>query len=248
MSSHDRILPVQPLTFLDQEAVIEAGDEIIIPEPMMNQWMDLFVPGTPMLARLTNLENDMSRVVCIGSSDKSDKIYVPTWIMQHLGYTFESVEEQLVYISPFTEEIPAATTISLRPMDNAIYHSDLVGAIEKYLDRFHVMEAGTTICIPLEELGGFEICTVVESVEPYGIVRLGGEVHLEMLEPVGGIPEHEQVVEPVAEPVAEAPVVEEEVIPVSAVSEQVNQVITTEDHRAKMREAWAKRSVNINNT
>jgi hypothetical protein len=104
----------------------------------------------------------------------------------------------------------------------------------------------------LEELGGFEICTVVESVEPYGIVRLGGEVHLEMLEPVGGIPEHEQVVEPVAESVAEsvteASVAEEEVIPVSAVSEQVNQVITTEDHRAKMREAWAKRSVNINNT
>jgi hypothetical protein len=104
-------------------------------------------------------------------------------------------DEPLISIEPYLEEIPAAIRISLRPMDNAGYHSDLRTAFEQYLDRFHTMEAGTTLLVPLEDLGGYEICAFVEAVEPPGIVRLGGEVQLEFLEPEGGVPE-EQVPEP----------------------------------------------------
>jgi len=247
MSNHDRILSIQPLSFLDQESTKEAGDEIVIPETMMHQWMDLFPSGTSMLAKLTHMETDMSRVVCIGSSDKAEFIYAPNWILQHLGYSSDGLE-QLVYISPYTEEIPAAITISLRPMDTAIYHTDLLEVIQSYLDRFHVMEAGTTICLPLEELGGYEICVIVEQVEPAtvaGIVRLGGEVHLEMLPPEGGIPEHEEVVIPATENIVETPSVEIPVITEPPINSVVS-VATTEDHRAKMQEAWARRFQNLN--
>jgi len=252
MSNHDRILSIQPLSFLDQESTKEAGDEIVIPETMMHKWMDLFPSGTSMLAKLTHMETDTSRVVCIGSSDKADYVYAPNWILQHLGYSSDGLE-QLVYISPYTEEIPAAITISLRPMDTAIYHTDLLEVIQSYLDRFHVMEAGTTICLPLEELGGYEICVVVEQVEPTtaaGIVRLGGEVHLEMLPPEGGIPEHEEVV---AETLVETPSVEIPVIAESvtnSASASTNTTVKTntiiQDHRAKMQEAWARRFQNLN--
>jgi hypothetical protein len=246
MSNHDCILPIQPLSFLDQESTKEAGDEIVIPETMMHKWMDLFPSGTSMLAKLTHMETDTSRVVCIGSSDKAEFIYAPNWILQHLGYSSDGLE-QLVYISPYTEEIPAAITISLRPMDTAIYHTDLLEVIQSYLDRFHVMEAGTTICLPLEELGGYEICVIVEQVEPAtvaGIVRLGGEVHLEMLPPDGGIPEHEEVV---AENIVETPAVEIPVITEPPINSVVAGVTaTTEDHRAKMQEAWARRFQNLN--
>ena len=246
MSNHDCILPIQPLSFLDQESTKEAGDEIVIPETMMHKWMDLFPSGTSMLAKLTHMETDTSRVVCIGSSDKAEFIYAPNWILQHLGYSSDGLE-QLVYISPYTEEIPAAITISLRPMDTAIYHTDLLEVIQSYLDRFHVMEAGTTICLPLEELGGYEICVIVEQVEPAtvaGIVRLGGEVHLEMLPPDGGIPEHEEVV---AENIVETPAVEIPVITEPPINSVVaGATVTTEDHRTKMQEAWARRFQNLN--
>jgi hypothetical protein len=204
MSNHDLILPIKPLSFVDQEAILEAGDEIIVPRKVLDQWMDLFPPGMPMLARLTNMETDTGRIVCIGSSDSSDATYVPRWILEHLGYS--GSDDQQVYMSPYLEEIPQAIRISLRPMDNAAYHSDLRKAFETYLDRFHVMESGTTICLPLEELGGYEVCSFVEQVEPFGIVRLGGEVQIEFLEPEGGIPEHE---EPPSVPAVENEVVTE---------------------------------------
>jgi hypothetical protein len=245
MSNHDRILPIQPLSFLDQESTKEAGDEIVIPETMMHQWMDLFPSGTSMLAKLTHMETDTSRVVCIGSSDKADYVYAPNWILQHLGYSSEE-SEQLVYISPYTEEIPAAISISLRPMDTAIYHTDLLEVIQSYLDRFHVMEAGTTICLPLEELGGYEICTFVEQVEPAGLVRLGGEVYLEMLPPEGGIPEHEEVVAEAESATNSASASAVEVTAEATDATDAVATTTIEDHRTKMQEAWARRFQNLN--
>jgi len=227
------VLNARPLCFLNQEAIQEAGDEIIIPQRLLNVWMDLFAPGTPMLATLTHVETDRSRVVCIGASDKSEEIYAPRWILDHLG----CLEDQRMSISPYLQEVPTAIRISLRPMDNAAYHSDLRQAFETYLDRFHVMEAGTTLSVPLEELGGYEICGFVESVEPPGLVALGGEVQIEFLEPEGGIPEHEPEPEPEPEQqVVEAP-------------QQTNQVVPmTAEQRTAMRESWLKRFSNLNTT
>jgi hypothetical protein len=204
---------------LDQTAILEAGDEIIVPDSLLHKWMDLFAPGTPMLCRLTNVEKDLSRIVCVGSSDQSNAAYVPCWILEHLGYALDKDEQ--VFLSPYLEEIPSAQRISLRPLDNAAYHTDLRQAFETYLDRFHVMEAGTTLSLPLEELGGYEVCSFVEAVEPPGIVRLGGEVQIEFLEPEGGIPEHEEVV---PENTVTNPVVSEEVgVAIATPTNQDNQ-------------------------
>ena len=239
MSNHDCFLPIRPLLFLDQTAILEAGDEIIVPESLLHKWMDLFAPGTPMLCRLTHVEKDLSRIVCVGSSDQSNAAYVPRWILDHLGYASE--EDEQVFLSPYLEEIPSAQRISLRPMDNAAYHTDLRQAFETYLDRFHVMEAGTTLSLPLEELGGYEVCSFVEAVEPPGIVRLGGEVQIEFLEPEGGIPEHEPVVSTVAMPVVADATTEV----ISDATTGVGVAITTPDQDA-IRQARIRFYANLN--
>jgi hypothetical protein len=225
-----KILTVRPLSFLDQQGLQETGDEIVVPQTVLTEWLDLFAPGTSLLVRLTNLENDLSRIVAIGSSDSSQAVYVPRWILEHLALGYD---EQVVSVEPFTQEIPPAIRICLRPLDNAAYHSDLRTAFERHLDRFHVMEAGTTLSVPLEELGNYEICAFVEAVEPPGLVRLGGEVQIEFLEPEGGIPEQEPVEEPEQEPEPE---------PVNAAVPSSVSTLTP----AQIREARLKRFANLN--
>jgi hypothetical protein len=193
--------------------------------------MDLFPPGTPMLARITNMETDISRVVCIGSSDSSEYVYAPNWIMEHIGCS----EEPLVYLAPYLEEIPRATKLNVRQLGDEDHECDLRGAFERFLDRFHVMEGGTTLCVPLEELGGYEILAYVESVEPAGLVRLGGEVQIEFLETF----EEAVAVNTVTE--EQLPVVEQTAAVNTVTEEQPPVVLTAEEQRAKMREYWMKR-------
>lgn len=234
--SHDKVLPIRSLIFLDQQAIQERGDEIVVPQSVMTSWMDLFPPGTPMLARITNMETDISRVVCIGSSDSSEYIYAPNWIMEHMGCS----EEPLVYLAPYIEEIPRATKLNVRQLGDEDHECDLRGAFERLLDRFHVMESGTTLCVPLEELGGYEILAYVESVEPAGLVKLGGEVQIEFLENVEFF--EEAVVEeqlPVVE--EQLPVVLTQTAAVNTVTEEQPVVLSAEEQRAKMREYWIKR-------
>jgi hypothetical protein len=87
------------------------------------------------------------------------------------------------------------------------------------------MEGGTTLCVPLEELGGYEILAYVESVEPAGLVKLGGEVQIEFLED-SRPPFEEVAVTSVA---------------VNTVTEEQPVVLSAEEQRAKMREYWMKR-------
>jgi len=240
--SHDKVLPIRSLNFLDQEGILEAGDEIIIPENVMHEWMELFPAGTSMLAKMTNMDAGTERVVCIGSADKSNYIFAPQWILEQLCC---GGEEPLVYIAPYLNEVPPAQRISIKPMDNAGYHTDLRDAFERYLDRFHVMEAGTTLCVPLEELGGYELYAYVEQVVPAGIVRLGGEVQIEFLEPEGGIPEHEPPVNVIAtEPIAanSASASAADAVAEAAVTTTTAAATTSEDMRQRMRDAWKKRA------
>jgi len=229
--SHDKVLPIRSLIFLDQQGIQEAGDEIVVPQSVMTSWMDLFPPGTPMLARITNMETDMSRVACIGSSDSSEYVYAPNWIMEHIGCS----EEPLIYLAPYLEEIPRATKLNVRQLGDEDHECDLRGAFERFLDRFHVMESGTTLCVPLEELGGYEILAYVESVEPAGLVKLGGEVQIEFLENA------EPSTQSFEEAVAVNTVTEEQTAAVNTVTEEQPVVLTAEEQRAKMREYWMKR-------
>jgi hypothetical protein len=40
-----KILTVRPLSFLDQQGLQETGDEIVVPQTVLNEWLDLFAPG-----------------------------------------------------------------------------------------------------------------------------------------------------------------------------------------------------------
>jgi hypothetical protein len=200
----EELLIIHPLSFVPvSTSHKEHGDEIIIPQRILQTWMDQYPPGLPLLAKVTNPDNDIVRTVCIGSGLPSEisqgterSAYMPAWIMDHLGVSGGG----LVSITPVLTELPLATKLTIRPLDNAAYHTDLRAAVEAYLDMFHILEPNTTLSVPLEELGGYEVMVFVEAVEPAAVVRLGGEVIIEFCEPEGGIPELEPELEPEPEP------------------------------------------------
>jgi hypothetical protein len=203
----EELLTVHPLSFVPiTTSHKEHGDEIVIPQRILQAWMEQYPPGAPLLAAVTNPDNEIVRTVCIGSglpegiSQGTEKCaYMPAWIMDHLGVQGGG----LLSMTPILTELPFATKITIRPLDNAAYHTDLRAAVEAYLDMFHILEPNTTLSVPLEELGGYEVMVFVETVEPAALVRLGGEVIIEFCEPEGGIPELEPAPVPVPVPAPE---------------------------------------------
>ena len=201
----EELLTVHPLSFVPiSTSHKEHGDEIIIPQRILQAWIERYPPGLPLLATVTNPDNEIVRTVCIGSglpegvSQGTERCaYMPAWIMDHLGIQGGGV----VSVTPVLTELPLATKLTIRPLDNAAYHTDLRAAVEAYLDMFHILEPNTTLSVPLEDLGGYEVMVFIETVEPAAVVRLGGEVIIEFCEPEGGIPELEP--EPAPEPAPE---------------------------------------------
>jgi hypothetical protein len=81
------------------------------------------------------------------------------------------------------QAFPAATRLVLRPHDSAFYHADAKEELERGLTRLGVIKRGTSIRIPLEYLGGFEVTFDVVVTEPANIVLAeGDEVALEFEE------------------------------------------------------------------
>lgn len=221
----EELLTVHPLSFVPiTTSHKEHGDEIIIPQRILQTWMEQYPPGAPLLATVTNPDNAVVRTVCIGSgmpegiSQGTERCaYMPAWIMDHLGVQGGGV----LSITPVLTELPLAKKLTIRPLDNAAYHTDLRAAVESYLDMFHILEPNTTLSVPLEELGGYEVMVFVETTEPAAVVRLGGEVIIEFCEPEGGIPELDesgspshQAEELEPEPTAIEPTINPVVIPV----------------------------------
>lgn len=132
----------------------------------------------------------IKRICSIGSPHSNDKdhIYIPKWILENLG--LDALEfENFVSVQPFLENIPSATKIVIKPLDNAIYHTDIRECFEVALQTFHVLSEGTLLKVCIPSLGDYEVSAYVDSVEPGPVVRLGGEVHVDFLEPEHGIPE-----------------------------------------------------------
>lgn len=171
----ESIYPVKPLVFTSSPgSVREEGDEIIIPRALMNEWIDLFPPGQPMLAHLTCIETEVGRIVCIGCDNEEPFVFAPHWILEQMGLTPDT--EAHVSLTPCRDELPSATKITVRFEDHR-EDLDLRQLLETHLDMFHVLEEGTVLRIPQEDL----YATVV-TLEPAPRCRLGGEVVLEILE------------------------------------------------------------------
>jgi len=160
----------------------EYSDEIVIPQRLFTQWLDFFPHGQSMLATLEY--QGIKRLVCIGSGHESNFIYCPQWILSHLGSTL--TDESLVTLELYQETLPVAEKIVLKVLYREDETMDLRSAMETYLDRFHVLQAETTL-----QIADSTVCVWVEAVEPPGWVALGGEVILEFLEEPEPEPEPE---------------------------------------------------------
>ena len=186
-------LYMQPLIYypddIEDEYVSEQSDTIIIPQIVWNKWSHLYEEGKPMLVDIVNHKTGIERTVCIGlpSQHSNTALYAPKWLLDNIGATLE--EDCIVSVEPHLEEVVQASLLVLRPMDTAIYHSDVRDAFEAALDKFHVIQQGALISVEVAALGGYEVSAYVEKTEPEVLVRLGGEVKVEFIEPEGGVEE-----------------------------------------------------------
>ena len=175
---------------------MNAGDEIIVPKKVFDEWLGIFAPGKPLLAKLVNPDTEVTCIVCIGGQDSQNEcIFAPDSIV-------EALQGSEVAIEPFQEELPSATKLKLRLLNmNPVDGIDLRQAVENHLDTYHVLALGTILNVPVPELGDCDIQFYVEDCEPASIVCLGGEVLLEIL--TNEMDEEELVYEPEYEQVQE---------------------------------------------
>lgn len=181
-------LNIRQFVFLPAaEGLSEESDTVIIHESLWHTWLSLYPAGTPMLVDIRNDANGIERVVCLGTPHTEDTatVYAPTWVIDNLGCDLDTP----VIVEPHLEAVPAATLLVLRPMDTAIYHNDIRDLFERALDTFHVIQQGAMLTVHVEELGEYPVSAYVERTEPAELVRLGGEVRVEFLEPEGGVEE-----------------------------------------------------------
>jgi hypothetical protein len=173
---------------IQDEYISEESDTILLPERVWNKWIHHYEEGRPMLVDIRNEALGIERTVCIGPpTGNTTTLYGPTWLLNNIGYDYS--DEFTVTVEPHLEEVAQATLLVLRPMDTAIYHSDVRDAFEAALDKFHVIQQGAMITVHIGALGGYEVSAYVERTEPEVLVRLGGEVKVEFIEPEGGVEE-----------------------------------------------------------
>ena len=84
---------------------------------------------------------------------------------------------------------PLAMKITLKPLDNELYHANLEEEISEYLSNWQVIKAGTTITVPIKELGGFPVDIYVESMEPESTGLLRGDLILDLAAPMEDVVE-----------------------------------------------------------
>jgi hypothetical protein len=110
-------------------------------------------------------------------------MFLPPWMLGVLGVDGSGEEVEVEWMSQ--EAFPEATKILLQPHDSAFYHADAKEELETALTRLGVVKAGTTIQIPLQKLGGYEVPFDIVSCEPANVVLAeGDEVAIEFEEAV----------------------------------------------------------------
>ena len=105
-------------------------------------------------------------------------IFLPPWLLQSAGLegVGETVEIEWIDETYF----PEATKIVLRPHESAFYHANARDELEPVLTRYGVLGVGTTVPVPIEELGGYIIQFDVIRTEPANMVLMeGDEVEIE---------------------------------------------------------------------
>jgi hypothetical protein len=162
-----------------------------------------------------------------------DRIFAPLWVLDFLGLGGDGEDVTVRWRSE--EFFPEATRLVLRPHDSAFYHADAKAELEHALTQLGVLQAGTTITVPLQVLGGYEIHFDVVATEPANLVLMqGDEVALEFEEALDGAAEAQA---PIITP-ALAPVAEEPMIPAAPLTEPAGQMLGGETRRMADGRPW----------
>jgi len=229
----------------------EMSDEIIIPSYHLNKIMENFDDNEMLYLDITNTDTNMNALVTIGSSHSYDKnmIFVPQWILDIIGCT-GTCDSVIKLKKADIDEMPAATKISIKPLDPIAFELDILACFEKAFMNLHSIREGITIPIPVSELGNDYIMFAhIEKVEPASVSRIvKGEVDVEFINefkeditpsaptstPEGASPILNSIMpHPISVPLTP-------VTPVTPVTPFIQP--SNEERRQAVRESWLKRS------
>ena len=161
--------------------------------------------------KLTTVPTGIVRYVAVAGPCECDdySIYLPYSIYQELtsGSTLK-VTVTVVY------DLEQATKIVLKPLDNAIYHSEMRDLLEEAMMDYPLLQKHTQFTIYIEKLGDYPVDIWVEDCEPAELVQLGGEVVVDFSESLEEVAEYTAAAAAAALPLVAA-VVEPE-LPVSS--------------------------------
>lgn len=117
------------------------------------------------------------------SDEEPFNVYLPLWMMDsaQLGGHGDVVVGEILN----EESFPEATKIVLRVVDSAFYNADVKEELERALSSLGVIQAHTTLQIPITALGGYAVEVFVSQTEPATLILCDGEeVAVEFEEPV----------------------------------------------------------------
>ena len=165
----------------------ENADRCLLPEYLWNRMLEDDhddIDGM-YLIRLTHADSGNTITLSVGGGHNDDNtmIFVPSWVFLHMP-TATPVSYEFL-----TDLPPKATSIKIKPLDNALYCVDIAEDVSNALSDWHVIQKVTIFEVSLTALGGYPVEVFVEHVEPQDTVLLRGEVPLELAESVETVPE-----------------------------------------------------------
>ena len=136
--------------------------------------------GGLMAIKIYN-ENDEFRICTVGAPHQNDRfrLYVPPSILEDLNLM--NKEKDNVWIEPILGDIPLATKITIKPYNDSLFAYDLADILQKELDKYYVLQEGITIRLNIFDE---EHLVHIDKIEPLPICRLGGEVAIDISEPI----------------------------------------------------------------
>jgi len=167
----------------DSASYYEERDQCIVPQHLWRTWIEEQESDKVLLIEVTQGEH--TKTLCVGGSttESNTTVFLPKRCFQEFSIS-EPVSVKVQKTMP-----PLATKLVLQPLDNVLYHCNIVDTVSKYLSEWQVLTKWTILSIPCEELGGFPVELFVKEVEPADIVLLRNEVPLELAEPLESVVE-----------------------------------------------------------
>lgn len=240
------------------------SNQIILPVHTLTDFMSKFNNTEQyFLVKLINTETKQVVIATIGTPhfDDRDTIYVPQWLLDAIGCTGEC--DTPVKILKLRKRLPLASSITIKPLDPMMFQVDLVKCFEKVLENITVLQEGLTIPVIIPELDNYQSIAYIEKVEPEKIVLShDGDINVEFIRDfeekdtsnehtnaIMNIPEPERVLEPV---VNNSSVPNWGIENLSQLTthnaNQMDSEETIQERRRRIRESWANRFTQIQNT